>query len=280
MPPEGWEEAVSAHLFEAGAQAVEERRVDGGVTLVSHLPQDGSLAGRLATLEDRLARVKELAGSEKLPEMTLARIKDRPWVRETRRKFRPLQLVEGVRVAPSWSRTRKRPGETLLRIDPGEAFGTGLHPTTKMCARLMTEAMAEFDRPTVLDVGTGTGILAMTASAKGAGEVTATDNDPRALRVAAENCKNNGLAVNVTSTPVEKMKKKRHVVTANIFLKELMRLAPFLNKLTPPGGYVVLSGLTNEQAAQMTARMNELGFDGAESKARSGQWCALRFKKR
>ncbi len=280
VPPEGWEEAASAYLFEVGAQAVEERYRRGGKTLVTHLPQDESLNGRLARLGTYLAQIKELSGSEKLPKITLTRIKDYPWALESRRKFRPLKLVEGVRVAPSWSRTVKKPGETLLRIDPGEAFGTGLHPSTKLCARLMVEAMEKFDSPKVLDAGTGTGILAMTALAKGAGEVTAADNDPRSVEVAAQNFKNNNMVVKLTSTPVEKMKKKFHVVAANIFLQELERLAPFLNSLTLPSGYMVLSGLLNAQSPDMTARMYDIGFDGPESKSRSGQWCALRFKKR
>jgi len=279
-PPYGWEEAVSAYLFEVGAGAVEERYSDGGKILISHLPQDESLNERLATLGKHLVHLKELSGSERLPEITLSRIKDRPWAYETRKKFRPVELMEGVRVAPSWRRTREKSGETLLRIDPGEAFGTGLHPSTKLCARLMTEAVEKFDRPGVLDVGTGTGILAMTALAKGAGEVTATDTDPRSLEVAAENFKNNNMAVKLTSTPVERMKKKYHVVTANIFLQELERLAPHLNRLAFPGGYIVLSGLVNAQARDMIECMNALGFRGVESKSRSGQWCALRFKKK
>lgn len=280
IPPEGWEEAVSGYLFEVGAEAVEERRSGGVKTLVSHLPQDESLNGRLAALGTYLAQVKSLSGSERLPEMTLSRIKERPWVLEARRKFRPVELVKGVRVAPSWSRATGKPGETLLRIDPGEAFGTGLHPSTRLCARLMAEAIEKFDGPAVLDVGTGTGILAMAALAKGAREVTATDTDPRAMETAAENFKNNNMAVNLTSTPVERMKKKYHVVVANIFLEELERLAPYLNKVTLPGGYIVLSGLLNAQAPDMIACMNELGFDGADSESRSGQWRALRFKKK
>ncbi len=279
IPPKGWAEAVAGYLFEAGAQAVEERRESEKAVLVTHFPHDKSLNDRLAMLGTYLAQVARFSGAKKLPKIMLRKIKDRPWVAEARRSFRPVELAPGVMVAPSWKKVREKTGERVLVIDPGEAFGTGLHSSTKLCAKLMIEAMSRFEAPSVLDVGTGTGVLAMVAVAKGAAQVTANDIDPKAVEVAAENFKKNACVVNLTATAIERMRKKFHVVVANILLEELERLAPHLLRVTVPEGVVVLSGLLTSQAEQMRRRMSEFGVKKNWRLISNGSWCAMGFIK-
>ncbi len=279
VPPAGWAEALAGYLFEVGAGAVEERIEKGRPMLVSHLPQDEKLNGRIAMLGDYFAQAARISGEKGLPKITFRKIDDRPWAADARRSFKPVLIVPGVKIAPGWKDVKKKPGERILRIDPGEAFGTGLHSSTKLCAKLMVEAISMFDSPRLLDVGTGTGILAMVAIAKGAGEVVANDVDPKAVEVAAENFKINACVVKLTGTPVEKMRKKFNIIAANILLEELERLAPYLAKRTLPGGVIVMSGLLTTQADQIKKRMKEINTGKLWKEKRSGEWCALAFIK-
>jgi len=279
VPPDGWAEAVAGYLFEVGAEAVEERHDKGKIALVTHFPHDNTLNDRLALLGAYLAEVARISGAKKLPKITVRKIENRAWAAEARRSFRPVEIVTGVRVVPSWKKIRKKPGERVVVIDPGEAFGTGLHSSTRLSAKLMVEAMSRYESPRVLDVGTGTGILAMVALVKGAGDVTANDSDPKALEVAASNFRNNAFAVKLTGTGIEKMRKKFHIVVANILLEELDRLAPYLLRRTLDGGIVILSGLLTSQAEQMRSRMSKLGIRKTWRETRRKSWIAMGFVK-
>jgi len=277
--PAGFGEVAAGYLFEAGAQAVEER-FDGKKTiLITHFPTDDTFKKRIAMLAICFSEIRKRAGTKKLPEMIVRKIEDRAWALESRRSFKPVEIVPGIRVAPTWKRVKVKRDETLLRIDPGEAFGTGLHPTTKTCAALMVDAMRHFDSPKVFDVGTGTGILAMIALVKDAGEVAANDNDPKALEIAAENFRHNNCAVFLTTTPVEKMKKKFHVVVANLLLGELDRLSEHLLRITLPGGFLVMGGLLADQAEQIKSRIKTLGLSRPWRQIQSGEWISMGFIK-
>ena len=277
--PAGFGEVAAGYLFEAGAQAVEERFDGKKTVLITHFPADDIFNNRIAMLGSCFSEIRKRAGTKKLPEAIVRKIEDHAWALESRRSFKPVEIVPGIRVAPTWKGIKKKPDETLLRIDPGEAFGTGLHPTTKTCAVLMIEAMRHFDSPKVFDVGTGTGILAMIAIVKGAGEVAANDNDPKALEIAAENFRHNNCPVFLTATPVEKMKVKFHVVVANLLLEELERLSEHLLRATLPGGFFVMGGLLVEQAEQIKSRMKTVGRNKPWRQIQSGEWVSMGFIK-
>ena len=279
LTPDGWTEAVAGYLFEAGVGAVEERVEPEGVALVSHLPYDDFLNDALVTLGNYLAEVSKMCGNPKLPKITFRKIKNRAWAAESRRGFKSIRLVEGVEVAPTWDKTAQKSPGTRLKIDPGEAFGTGLHPSTKLCAELMVKAIERYNSPSLLDVGTGTGILAMTALAKGAGEVTANDIDPKAVEVATANFKLNAAAVKITDAPVERMRKKFDIVVANILLEELERLAKHFARLTRPGGTIVFGGLLESQARMMGEKMEEAGVGNLWLEKADGEWIAMAFLK-
>jgi ribosomal protein L11 methyltransferase len=142
-------------------------------------------------------------------------------------------------------------GEVVVRLDPGRAFGSGSHPST----RLVVAAVAARLRPGdgVLDVGCGSGVLAVAAARLGAGEVVAIDTDPEARRATAENAARNGVTVTVTDAPVTELDRRFELVLANIGAGTLIDLAPGLTARTAPGGHLVLAGLLADRADEVAA---------------------------
>lgn len=275
--PEGTADLLSGYLFEAGAQAVEERAEGEKTVLVTHFPHDDAVDLRISMLTDQLTRIGKTVGKGKAPQVTLKKIKDYNWAEEVRRSYTPVEIVPGIIVRPSWKRARKKRSDIMIEIDPGEAFGTGLHSSTRLCARLMLGGMNLFDEPHVLDVGTGTGILAMIACIRGNGMVSANDTDPKAIEVAGKNFKRNGFTVNLMDTPVEKLKEKYDVIVANLLLEELERIAPDLIRLTQHGSVIVVGGLLISQADQMRQCMEKLGKTEEIRTDTSIDWCSIMF---
>lgn len=185
---------------------------------------------------------------------------NKDWLQEWRKGFVPFLFVEPFWVVPTWC---PRPPEAreIIRIDPGMAFGTGTHETTRLAATLLAFELAARAGQTpqlschVLDVGTGTGLLAMVASRLGASRVVAIDNDPEARRVAAENLAQNGLAdrVDVPETQlgelVGELASAFDVVLANIIDGALLLLQEDLSAALKPGGTMIVSGILTEREA-------------------------------
>jgi ribosomal protein L11 methyltransferase len=180
-------------------------------------------------------------------------------------------------IAPSWEEYAAQSGEKVIVMDPGMAFGTGHHATTSMAAALVLETVAA----TVLDVGCGTGILAMTAALSGAGRVLAIDNDPLAVTAARENVARNGLSdkIEVSGDAVSSVSGSFQVVIANIVHDTLVDLAFDLVRPTVLGGYLILSGiLAGEQEESITRHFAALGC-ALNDQRRRDEWVALRLRK-
>ncbi len=179
------------------------------------------------------------------------RIADRDWVRETQAQFEPIPVGRRLIVVPSWHRdavAARDDGRVDLIIDPGLAFGTGSHPTTRMCLEWLDEADLAGRR--VIDYGCGSGILAIAAARLGAVESIGIDIDPQALQSAAENARVNRVALDVRSSS-EALPAPADIVIANILSSPLKLLAPMLGALVAPDGYLVLSGVLERQIAEV-----------------------------
>ncbi len=178
-------------------------------------------------------------------------IEDRDWVRATQAQFDPIPVGERLIIVPSWhveTIAAQQDGRAALIIDPGLAFGTGGHPTTRMCLEWLDQADLAGRR--VLDYGCGSGILAIAAARLGAAPVLGVDIDEQALISTRENATINGVSVDVESSssarPVA-----ADVVVANILSNPLKLLAPMLSRLVAPGGYLVLAGVLDRQAREV-----------------------------
>ncbi len=183
--------------------------------------------------------------------LAIAAVDDRDWVRLTQAQFGPQQVAPGFWIVPTWSDV-PAPAEHVIRLDPGQAFGTGTHPTTRMCLRwIVTSARQGRRWARVLDYGAGSGVLAIAAGLLGATDIDAVDIDPTAVATARDNALGNGVALR--SGLPELASGTYALVVANILATPLKLLAPLLSSLLADGGDLVLSGILERQAGELRA---------------------------
>jgi ribosomal protein L11 methyltransferase len=241
---------------------------------------DGRLADTVAFLEELKARHPGVV----LPQPSISKVKSEDWSTSWKAHFKPLRVGRRLLVVPTWEEAHSRPDDIVLRLDPGMAFGTGGHETTRLCLELLERIMDEMPvtlSPAVLDLGTGSGILAMAAVHLGAGRVCAVDIDPLAIEVARENLAANGLAeaVECGTTPLESLAGAFDVILANILAEELVRLAPHLAKRLTAGGLLVLSGILAEKEGLVRSGFASQPLEYCETLA-DGEWVALLYRRK
>jgi len=252
-------------------------------TVRSYFPATDDSDVHLAEISTFLRELSLRQPGCDLPEPELSSVSAEDWSTSWKVNFKPLRVGKRLLIVPSWEKVQPRPEDIVLHLDPGMAFGTGGHETTRLCLELLEQIMDDMPlllSPSVLDLGTGSGILAMAAVQLGAGRVCAVDIDPQAVEVARENLAANGLAeqVECSTTPLESLTGSFDVILANILAEELVRLAPALAERLAPGGSLVLSGILAEK--------EELVRTGFASRPlhylttlRAGEWVALHYRK-
>jgi ribosomal protein L11 methyltransferase len=188
-----------------------------------------------------------------IPSYTLRDVADQDWVRLTQSQFEPIHIGKNIWVVPSWHQAPD-PDALILELDPGLAFGTGSHPTTRLCMEWL-EANAPTQR-TVLDYGCGSGILAMVAKKVGASSVIGVDIDPQAIESARDNSARNHCEIDYYLSEGFESRANAEafdVVVANILSGPLKLMAPMLSGLVAAGGSLVLSGVLARQADEVAA---------------------------
>jgi ribosomal protein L11 methyltransferase len=227
------------------------------------------------------------------PELTLTETEDQDWNRNWRRFFHADRVTPNLMIVPAWEPMpdaidghviRIDPGPAfdghVIRIDPGPAFGTGQHATTRMCL----EAMEKIHFPktwTMLDVGTGSGILATYGAQLGASRILAIDIDPEALRWAERNIQINDLSefIDLSTTPLEQVKGTFSVLTANLILGQILKLFHRFSHLLRPGGWLILSGILKDQVEEVKGTLNEYRFREIEILYQE-DWACMIVKKK
>jgi ribosomal protein L11 methyltransferase len=194
-----------------------------------------------------LARMLSLVpGVDRPQQVNFRKFEDQQWERVWLDRFQPMQFGADLWIVPG---DQQAPGEAkhVLRLDPGLAFGTGTHPTTRLCLQWMDGH--DFNGQTVVDYGCGSGVLGIVAAIKGAAGVICVDNDPQALVATGDNASRNGVAESIhVLMPANFKPGSADVVLANILAGPLIELAPVLLTSLRPGGSLVLSGILEEQA--------------------------------
>lgn len=212
------------------------------------------LLGADADARHILSEAARAAGLARVPSTHHERVEDDDWVRRSEAQFAPLAIGERLWVVPSWHAVPREASGAVVRLDPGLAFGTGSHPTTRLVLAWLEAALAPAAQRAVrvLDYGCGSGILAIAAGKLGATAIDAVDIDARALVAARENAQANSIDLRVFA-PDALPDGEYDIVLANILANPLIALAPLLASRTRRGGRIALAGLLGPQAGEVSA---------------------------
>ena len=246
-------DALSVSVEDADAQTDAEQALFGEPGLPP--PKDGWQRSRVVALfanepaaqeAARLLAAQDFFGGCEL--LGTAPVPDQDWVRLTQSQFAPVEITPDFWIVPTWHEPPAQ-ARQIIRLDPGLAFGTGTHPTTRMCLRWIAQHPPRELR--VLDYGCGSGILAIGAARYGATRIDAVDIDPAAVDATVANAKANGVALQA-GLPAQ-VSGQYGLVLANILATPLKLLAPLLCSFVAPGGSLVLAGILERQAEELTA---------------------------
>jgi ribosomal protein L11 methyltransferase len=216
--------------------------------------------------------------------LQFAVVPEEDWLALWRAGLEPRRVGQRIVVSPTWSEVNAAPGDLVIRLDPQMAFGTGEHASTRGVLRLMQEIVRPDDR--LLDVGTGSGILAIAAARLGAAHVLAVESDPDALPNAGENVARNGVAgqVELCETVVDEAWLRTlgdgalDGILANVLSGVLLPLLPSFHTALAPDGWVILAGILNEEAAAMRDAAAGAGFR-VEAEDSEEQWWSVRLRR-
>jgi len=225
-----------------------------------YLPFNKELPGKLEALETELAEIMTRLGQEPYS-WTSTLVNEEDWANSWKAYFKPLRISRRLVVRPTWEEYQQEEDDLVVVLDPGMAFGTGSHATTSMCAGFLEKYLQPWDQ--VIDVGTGSGILAMSAALLGASKVLALDYDAVAVKVAAENIAQNNLEEKITlrqNDLLAGVDYRAHFIVANIIASIIVRLLPQVKEHLLPEGYFVASGIISDRREEVVSAAVGLGF--------------------
>jgi len=238
-------------------------------------------------LRVRLKRMKLAQPKTGFSRISLSRIRRTDWANSWKRHFKPLELGSALLVRPSWSSRRARGGQALVQIDPGLAFGTGQHPTTLFCLRELVARRDSRNSQSFLDLGTGSGILAIAASKLGYAPIEAVDFDPAAIRIAVANARKNRVAhaIRFQQQDLARLSSRKacryDIICANLIATLLLKEKERLLARLSPGGILVLAGILNREFSPLQKAYEAAGLTLVSSQTdkewRSGAFSSLSF---
>lgn len=246
--------ALSVDMHDAAAGTVHEQPLfgepDEPTEQIWLNTEVAALFNEDADIPSILQAVTQILQLHSQPNYRLVYLEEQDWVRLTQSQFNPIQISSRLWIVPSWHQPPDASAINLV-LDPGLAFGTGSHPTTKLCLTWLDENLRQGN--TVFDYGCGSGVLAIAALKLGVGNVVGLDIDPQAVTASRENAYRNQCNPTKIKFVTENADPATQfdVVMANILANPLMVLAPILISLTQKGGYIVLSGILKEQAKEV-----------------------------
>jgi ribosomal protein L11 methyltransferase len=209
-------------------------------------------------------------------EVLVRKVRREDWTHSWKKYFKTIAIGSALLIRPSWSKHRARPGQAVVVLDPGLSFGTGQHPTTAFCLKKLAAARPKAQALSFLDIGTGSGILAIAAAKLKYNPVSALDNDSTAVRIANANARRNrvGHHVSIQCQSLSRLPIRSRiqydVVCANLMADLLISEAPRISNRVRPGGKLVLAGILNVEFGGVQERYEANGFNLQDSKEASG----------
>ena len=242
-------------------------------SIIGYLPDTDDSDIMISKISARLAELSDMAVQvDVLSEV----VDEKDWAHAWKAYFNVTRITDKIVVKPEWKDYTPAPGEVIIHIDPGMAFGTGTHPTTSMCLVLL-EAHVQPGK-TLLDVGCGSGILMIGAAKLGAGAMTGIDLDPMAVDITRKNLKKNGIApdhVTVGVATLDKTPEIRYdLICANIIAQVIVSIMPDISARLAPDGTAILSGIIEERVVDVYAALDAENFECVR-KIRQEEWVAL-----
>ena len=242
--------------------------------IVGYFPKDRQVKIRCGVLEERLALLEK--NFAMLYRISYKELEEKDWAEAWKAFFEPLKIGQKIVVKPTWRKYKAEPEDIILELDPGMAFGTGTHPTTALCVRLIEAYIKKGDW--FLDIGTGSGILMIAAAKLGAGFVCGLDKNEMAVKIAAENLQLNGIAPQRFSVKesnlVAGVEERYDLVAANILTQVIYNLLEDIDKILNDNAIFICSGILEENANLVLARMKTMGFDILDLHVKE-QWVAI-----
>lgn len=292
------EEAVSNILIECGSQGVAiddsadylgsvgkygelfpEVEQSELVKITAYYPESTNIEAVIAQINERLAELTDFGLQTGQVQLTTQELAEEDWAENWKKYYEPTRVTHDLTIVPSWTDYEAQAGEKIIKLDPGMAFGTGTHPTTKMSLFALEQVLRGSE--TVIDVGTGSGVLSVASSLLGAKEIFAYDLDDVAVRVAQENIDLNAGTENIHVTAGDLLKGvaiEADVIVANILADILVNLTDDAYRLVKDEGHLIMSGIISEKLDMVLEAAHSAGFF-LETHMIQGEWNALVFKK-
>lgn len=257
-------ELINSYQNESGYDFSELEQLAAGAAIVkAYLPFDDKLDDTLRELNERVNFFKHNGEGINKGNCAISWkiVADEDWADNWKAYFHPVKVGEKIVIKPTWEDYKKNNGDLVVELDPGAAFGTGLHPTTAMCIRELEKLVTSDKR--IFDIGTGSGVLAIAAARLGATDITAMDYDRTAVTIAAENIAQNNcqkLIKTGVSDLLQNFDGKADLIIANIIADIIIRLFSELDKYLAAGGVLLASGIITERLDEVKAAAENNGF--------------------
>lgn len=234
-------------------------------------------------LQHFLNDLKKIHGEHLDFQVNTRQILEEDWKDGWKAFFKPLKVADRLVIKPTWEDYIPEKGEIIIEIDPGQAFGTGTHASTRLCLELLQEHMKKNEAQKILDCGTGTGILGIAAAKLGAKSVLMIDVDPVAVDVARENCELNRVqhVCSVSTTPIWEIEDSFNIILANLDKNTLILLSKDLVRVLAPKGSLICSGIIKGQERDLIERFTDMGLNFSQFKEDKvdPEWLGIVFQR-
>jgi ribosomal protein L11 methyltransferase len=256
-----------------------------GAVVVTVYPEalPGPQRALRAGLEDALNGMRRLQLDLGQARLAIKPLRRENWAESWKRHFHPIEIGKRLLIKPSWSRRQARPGQRVVILDPGLSFGTGHHPTTLFCLQQLARFRRRGASQSFLDIGAGSGILAIAAAKLGYSPVVAFDNDPEAVRAGRQNIKRNNVRValrraDLTRQP-RQSRRRYDFICANLICDLLAQEAEKIRNMLKPGGKLVAAGILHREFPEIEKKLREsnltLEKTWASKEWKSGRFCPV-----
>jgi len=276
-------DAISNFLFELGAKSINIEESDGlpsNITLITDFVSDDLIGIRVKKIKKFINKLRAIGLETKPGSIEIESIEDKDWVKESRTHFPPKTIGENFVIAPTWiPEVELNQSKLIIRIDPGMAFGTGHHPSTRLSLELLEKSIDGGEK--VADIGTGSGILSIASIMLGAKKVKAVDIDETSVTVAIENTRLNNVDKKIDVNVGEGLKGihgKFHLIVSNILTSILLPMIPDFYKHLKYSGKLILSGIMDSEAYLIEDSIREHNFELIEKLVSDG-WIGILAKK-